>query len=264
KKKLLNVNIPELYFQGAMMLFSEYQREFSKKETPTVKVVPTLTPEDIPDELPEYSELLEQWTVTFGMRRNGSRSILIGNGNASGDGRFPLRIKATLIDPLVDFAVNKKSSESKDVSLESFSSHLNNINLNEIVIQISLSTYYHESYLDLNNWIVYLENDNIGQFEPVRIETRETPFVKEPKMFNFFSYPDDEESPEMPQSRSQQQRFFRDPMKTAFYRIVFKNKTNGDPIITEYTRFLKLVFLKEIGTNEKSEGKWVFEIPNNR
>ena len=127
KKKLLNVHIPELYFEEAMMLFFEYQREISKKETPTVKVTPALTPEDFPDKLPDCSELLEKWTVTFGMRRKGSRSIFIGSGNSSGNGRFPLRIKATLVDPLVDFIANRKISESEDNSLESFRRHINKI-----------------------------------------------------------------------------------------------------------------------------------------
>lgn len=255
RKKLLNIQIPELYFQEAMMLQAEYQRELSKQETSTVKVVPTFSRADIPDNLPGYNELVEHWTVTFGMQRGGSRSILLGNGGSAGNGRFPLRIKATFVDPLLLVAKNNETPANSTSAI-----HVYDFSFEKAEIYVSLTTSFHESYLDLNNWIVYLENDKVEQFEPYIIEKQDKPFIKRPAMFDFFSFREPEET--MEESSDYRQypggSFFGEPPKSAYYKIEFRSKTAGEPIINRRTSYIKLVFLKEIGTDEKAEGKWEF------
>jgi len=261
KVKLFNVEIPTLYFEEAMVIQREYLMEEQKKENPVVEVMPTINEKDIPAKLPDLSELLDRWTVTFGMRRGGSGGFSFTGGGespAAGMG-FPLKIKATLIDPLLVIAQKRQNNKIREFSPDSAVSYFNSIERDVLEIQVSITTSYHESYLDLKNWIVYLENDKIEQFEPWKIEKSEKPFIEQSRTFRMPYYqrriqtPTVTDIPDMEPSR-----IFGDMSKSAYYSIFFRDKVQGKPLISGDTEFLKLIFLKEIGTSERSEGKWIF------
>jgi len=261
KVRLFNVDIPNLYFQEAMMVQREYQIEEQKKENPVVEVMPTINEKDIPAKLPDLSELRDKWTVTFGMSRGGSGgfSFTGGGGNPPGGVGFPLKIKATLVDPLFVIAQKRQNNRIREFSPDSAVSYFNSIERDILEIQVSITTSYHESYLDLKNWIVYLENDKIEQFEPWKIEKREKPFIEQSRTFRLpysqkrVQTPTVTNIPDMGPSR-----IFGDMSKSAYYSIFFRDKVQGKSLIRRDTEFLKLIFLKEIGTDERSEGKWIF------
>lgn len=263
KSKLFNIEIPSLYFEEAMMVQMNYLRETQKKENPVVKVLPTINKEDIPAEFPYLSELLDKWTVTFGTKtgRSGAgRFFARGAGESSPVGTgFPLKIRATIIDPLINIAQKKETNKIYEFTPDSAISYFNNIKKDILEIQVSMTTSYHESYLDLKNWIVYLENDKIEQFEPWKIQKREKPFIEQSRTFKTPFYRRKTISPSITDTSDMKlSRIFGRSSKSAYYSISFKNKVQEKPLVAEDTEFLKLIFLKSVGTAERSEGKWIF------
>ena len=261
KVRLFNVEIPNLYFEEAMAVQREYLIEEQKKENPVVRVLPTINEKDIPAKLPDLSELQDKWTVTFGMSRGRSGGFsFTGGGESSAAGMgFPLKIKATLLDPLLVIAQKRQDDKVREFPSDAAISYFDSIKKDVLEIQVSITTSYHESYLDLKNWIVYLENDKIEQFEPWKIEKREKPFIEQSRTFRLpysqrrIQTPTITDAPDMEPSR-----IFGDMSKSAYYSIFFRNKIQGKPFIRRDTEFLKLIFLKEIGTAERSEGRWIF------
>jgi len=263
KSKLFNVEIPSLYFEEAMMVQMNYLRGKQKKENPVVKVSPTIKKEDIPAEFPYLSELLDKWTVTFGTKtgRSGAGGFFargVGESSPEGTG-FPLKIRATIIDPLINIAQKKETNKIHEFTPDSAISYFNNIKKDILEIQVSMTTSYHESYLDLKNWIVYLENDKIEQFEPWKIQKREKPFIEHSRTFKTPIYQRKIKSPNITDTSDMKlSRIFGRSSKSAYYSISFKNKVQGKPLVAEDTKFLKLIFLKAVGTAERAEGKWIF------
>ncbi len=259
KKKFFNIKIPEIYFEELMIVQMEYQRENQKKENQEVKVFPTLSSKNIPYELPSLTKLVEKWTVTFGMRRGmpGGFFTTAIRQNSNESIGFPLKIKATLIDPLI--TIVQKMEKDNSVTSESAILHFDSIKSDLIEIQISISTSYHESYLDLDGWIIYLENENVEQFEPVKIEKIEKSLSEQSSKFrtNLYRERSKNETP-LESSDINLGHFFGGFTKSEYFSLFFKNTTSEKPIITKDTKFLKLVFLREIGTKERSEGKWNF------
>jgi hypothetical protein len=255
KEKLLKIQIPELSFDEARAIMMGNMREEEKKENPIVKVFPTLTEGDIPKEIPPLSKLIDSWTVTFGMRRQTPGGFFIGTGGegTAGTSGFPLKIEATFIDPLINIAQKMENIKSSEFSEDSVLFYFDNVQKDIIEIRLSITTTYHESYLDLNNWIIYLENDKIEQFEPLKIEKQERPLLSSSRTFPLIKRPSQQISPD-----KNLRRALGEPIKSAYFSLFFKNKSKDKPIITEDTQFLKLVFLKEIGKNERAEGRWVF------
>ena len=54
-------------------------------------------------------------------------------------------------------------------------------------------------------------------------------------------------------------RMFGETRKSAHFTLYFKSKIQEKPMITKETEYIKLVFLKEVGTDEKSVGMWAFD-----
>ena len=257
KKKFFNIEIPEIYFEELMMVQMEYQRENRKKENQQVKVSPTLSFKDIPVDIPNLAKLIEKWTVTFGTRRGASNGFFMSQIRQSSDGNpgFPLKIKATLIDPLI--TIIQKMEKDSAITTEAAISYFDSNKKDLIEIQVSISTSYHESYLDLDNWILYLENDKIEQFEPVKIEKNVKPLSEQSRKpyANFYSGRiKSETSSESPDIHLGQ--FFGGFTKSKHFSLFFRNTVSEKPIITNDTKFLKLVFLRKIGTKDRAEGKW--------
>lgn len=255
KEKLHKIQIPELSFDEAKSIMMENIKEEEKKENPIVKVFPTLTKKDIPKDIPPLSKLIDSWTITFGTRKQTSGGFFTGIGGegAQGTTGFPLKIEATLLDPLISVAQKMENFKSSENSDDSVLSYYENAQKDTIEIRLSITTLYHESYLDLKNWIIYLENDKIEQFEPLKIEQQEKPLLSSSRIFPLMKRPSQQTPPD-----KNLRRALGEPIKSAYFSLFFKNKSKDRPIITEDTQFLKLVFLKEIGKNERAEGRWVF------
>lgn len=256
KEKLLKIQIPELSFDEARAIIMENMKEEEKKENPIVKVFPTLTKTDIPKEIPSLSKLIDSWTATFGTRRQTPGGFFLGIGGDATPGTtgFPLKIEATLIDPLIAIAQKTENLKSSEFPVDSILSYFENTQKDIVEIRLSITTTYHESYLDLKNWIIYLENDRIEQFEPLKIEKQEKPLTSSSRIFPQINRPSQQISPDRNLRRA-----FGESIKSVYFSIFFKSKLIDKPIITRDTQFLKLVFLKEIGKNERAEGKWIFQ-----
>ena len=260
KKKLVEVQFPELYFQEAMTVLMESRREEGKKEVPVKKVYATVTERDLPKELPDLSKLIEHWTVTFGARTRTSRGFGLGMGGGGGQGRisnFPLKIKATLLDPLILVTQKIENEKNYDIYPASVKPILDDMQMDILKIDVSITTSFHDSYLDLKNWIIYIENDDMEQFELWKTEKREKPENDRPSL-PFFQR--DINNPEEYHGHGEMNlgRMFGETRKSAHFTLYFKSRTQEKFLITKETEYIKLVFLKEVGTNETSVGMWAF------
>ena len=117
---------------------------------------------------------------------------------------------------------------------------------NHLLIWVDISTSWTELYLDLKRWIVFIEDDAGNQHEPEKvIEEPESSFSDSTDIF-----------PGLPREAE-----FR---RTAFHQkrlmLCFpKQDFDGNPILSEKVRFLKLVFQQSDDRKTKAEGVWVFK-----
>ena len=106
-----------------------------------------------------YEELLEQWTVVFGARgQGGFRFSGPGVGRGSNE-QFPLIIEATLVDPMlmeVEIERYGKDHGLTGAALTEYRTqyYAENEVDQYIQIRLTLRTSLHESYMDLERWIV--------------------------------------------------------------------------------------------------------------
>ncbi|KPK89535.1 hypothetical protein AMJ80_09670, partial [bacterium SM23_31] len=107
---------------------------------------------------------VEQWTIYFGLPMY---SNLAGNTANSmlpeARGTFPIGIQATLMDStLLNRESNVAETYPEDITHESV-----------IEIRVVMSTRLHPNYVDVNNWIPFLELPNGNAIEPVKTVERD-------------------------------------------------------------------------------------------
>lgn len=129
-------------------------------------------------------------------------------------------------------------------------------NSEDIYIFISISTNLHNSYLNLDKWIIYLENTKLEKAEISQYFEKENPPETKDKLekfntkfreFSRFAF-----LPDIP--RRMQVNTFRLSFRRKFYILSFKNN-----IFQNNPKYIKLVLLEEIGSNIKDEGRWYFK-----
>ena len=170
----------------------------------------------------------------------GGRMMMPGGGRSA---FLPVNLRATLLDKsLTSYLSDNKYHQFKDD--------------NNIHIFISISTNLHNSYLNLNKWIIYLENNKLEKSELSEFTEKE----KRPEI--------KDELEEFTEKFREISRFslstgvpgrlqvnsYRLTYGRKFYIISFKND-----LIQNNPEFIKLVFLEEIGSNIKDEGRWYFK-----
>ncbi|RKY84303.1 hypothetical protein DRQ09_08815, partial [candidate division KSB1 bacterium] len=238
------------------------------KERFRVEVKPTLDPEFYIKGFKGNKDLYRKWTVTFGSGQGlYYRRVDIASVKKKGRYTFPITVVATLVDPeIMEYEFRNKYPDRRnewDILRKKYLSEINPDN--DVLVRVSLFTSLHPKFVDIKNWIVYLEDNNNRQIEPEKVVER-----KEPWKY----YEPEVKIPEFAKGRTlrglepnrQFQRGGELPLKSnvkmenysSYYLLYFPSVFNGSRVIGDNVEFLKLVFLKDIGSNEKAEGIWIF------
>jgi hypothetical protein len=206
-----------------------------------------------------FEALWEKWTIHLGgMSRGGGPwssgnpfSMSGGRNRGDGGGEFPIQITATLMDSslieagLLHYAdLLKMTPEEQQTYRDNYFQRYDVEN--HLLIWADLSTSWTELYLDLDRWIVFIEDDAGNQHELEKV-------IEGP----------DSSPPETTDSLTGLSPAVK------FRRMVFHEKRlmlcfpkrdfSGTPVLSEEVRSLKLVFQQSDDRNTKSEGVWVFK-----
>jgi len=249
---------------------SEIMRKLMEenKEKYRINVTPTLDSDFYSKNFTGSDKLYDLWSVTF-----GSGAGLIGRrvdlSSIESEGRysFPATITALLVDPkIIEYEFREKYSDRKDEWDTLRKKYITEINAdNNILVRVSLFSNLHEKFVHLKNWIVYLEDDKERQIEPVKTEKVDD------------SWPHNEREIELPdfiKSWRTRDRAFRQrdnemnfpgpergigmQFYKSYYLLYFPKVIGGREVISRDVHYLKLIFLREIGSAEKAEGVWMF------
>lgn len=253
QEKLSSVRIPELGIRE--ILTARRDREMVKaKEFSGFKKI-ALSEKATIEPITEgtYNEILESRTIIIGNRRFNRSSL----GKVTRG--FPLVIRATIFDDGFKKVYNKwnnlQNSGSTTVAAETGEDE------NNLQIKITLSTYYHESYLNIERWIVFLETGSGIKIEPLRIEKNDEPFIPvEDDPYESFSM-DPRQWTGTDTTHNTTRRSPRDQFRAqqAHYTLYFPSEYEEESLIGIRRGDLNLIFLDEINGEDKAEGGWKFE-----
>ncbi len=221
---------------------------------------PTFAPQ-VPDAVEEpYGLLREKWTVVLGSRRSAGRGgglvlPLSQRGRGSGDRQstFPITVHATLMDARVVAAGLRYYADLLDMSPDEAEAfrlrYYENHNLEEhILIEAMLQTDLAESYLNIERWIIFVEDNCGNQYESVRIvELEMNPRPEEIGRARPGDY-----GPEAALF------FHRDVRQKSILLYFPRLDSSGNPIIHEGTKHLRIAFLLKESPFSRAEGTWRF------
>lgn len=204
-----------------------------------------------------FPALWEKRTVHFGAAARGEKSWQLSNpftmaGDRGGRNEgFPLHIAATLMDSLLIeaglqhydtmLAMNpKQQSEFRHAYYRRYDP------TNHILIWCELQTTWAQLHLDPNRWIIFIEDDAVNQYEPVRILEESQPFrqMVTDRLPGF-----------QPEQRSTRWKVHQKSLMLCFPKQDFYQ----NPILSERVRFLKLIFQLSEDEKTRAEGMWVFK-----
>jgi len=202
---------------------------------------------------------IEQWTIYFGLPMYPNLAGDISNSMPPAARlTFPISIQATLMDTTLlvresDIAL----AYPQDISPESV-----------IEMRVLLHTRLHSNYVDINNWIPFLELSNGAEIEPVKAVKRDEQWFADRGLLLSNRIPEFLTSTEPEREIPDRQMTERQaPMRsrgvfttyTEYYQLFFPAFINEAPLISPAVDHIKLVFLEEIGSNNRAEGFWKFD-----
>jgi len=125
-----------------------------------------------------------------------------------------------------------------------------------LYVWAEIYTRYHESYLNLDHWIFFLENESEQQFEPVQIvessKRQREFFPGMQERWQDFEAGDSMgpgEQPALPESLQGKIVEFYFP-RTSFF---------GNPVVGTNTRSISLVAVNRENLDERAAGTWHFD-----
>jgi hypothetical protein len=260
-QKLKDLPLPKLTFEERVNVSRTLLQgeKFSLRRK--ARVVPTLSTDAAPP-IETYDELWDAWTLRFGNRN----ALGFGDGGRGGRTRFPLFIHATLMDPAL-----LQMKESGDATVPHYPWHQD-----EIEVRITLESISHDSFMDLNNWIIFLEADEMTQAELLRHEAVDSLWIPvDPSHGLMFRGTGEVEFTgragmtagggmgmggggyDNPH-QSMRGRSGMSRLQRQSYRLLFPATTAEGPLISDTTQELKLVFLRDVQDEERAEGTWAF------
>ena len=204
-----------------------------------------------------FPALWEKRTVHFGAAARGGKPWQLSNPFAMGGGRgepggdFPLRITATMMDSLLieaglqHYATLVKMTPKEQTAYRSGYFQRYDVE-NHLLIWCELSTTWAELHLDPNRWIIFIEDDEVNQYEPVQILEESQPFRQTVT---------DRLSEFEPEQRSTRWKIHQKTLMLCFPKRDFYQ----NPILSERVRFLKLVFQLTEDEKTRVEGIWIFK-----
>lgn len=202
---------------------------------------------------------VEQWTIYFGLPMYSNLTGNISNSMTPEVRRtFPISIQATLMDTtLLKRESNIAETYPQGISPESV-----------IEIRVLLSTQLHPNYVDINNWIPFLELSSGAEIEPVKAIKRDEQWFADRGLLLSNRIPKFLTSPEPEREAPERQMTDRQaPVRsrggfmthTEYYQLFFPASINEEPLISPAVDHIKLVFLEEIGSINRAEGIWKFD-----
>ena len=200
---------------------------------------------------------IEQWTIYFGLpmysfSANNTRKSI----PKAARGSFPISIQATLMDKTVlEGERDLTESYPPDFAPESV-----------IEVRVLLSTRLHPNYIDIDNWIPFLELPGGVEVEPMKIIKRDENWFEKRGLLlssripKFLSSP--ESAGEAPGRRINAARGGLFTRYNEYYQLFFPAFINNRALISPETAYIDLVFLEEIGSVNRAEGTWRFNWSN--
>ncbi len=202
-------------------------------------------------------EYIDNWSIYFGKptfpfyKKNNSRSIKSSQGG--GKYRFPLGVQALISN-------DKLSYYEKELK-DNLPENLPETPLMEI--RVVLSTTDHPNFIDIENWIVYIETSDGGQLEPLHVVKRDKSWFESRDMLYTTRLPDFLKPGMQENRRSDTERNIqRNTMiqqYNSYYQLFFSEKYKGHELFSPENSYIKLIFLEEVGGRSLAEGIWVLD-----
>lgn len=206
-----------------------------------------------------YRTLWEKWTIQFGgsMRGGGPRlfgnplTLSTGDDRGGGGGEFPLQITATLMDSSLIEAGLKYYSDRIEMTPEERAEFRNTYYErydvdNHLLIWCELQTSWTELFLDPDRWLIFIEDDQVNQHEPVKV-LEESTSIGQSRTDSLTQLP--------PGPGYRAWSFHQKALMLCFpKRDYYKN-----PILSEKVKYLKLIFQQKDDEKSRAEGVWVFK-----
>lgn len=208
---------------------------------PVAHVRPAWSPSTHPDSQPDtYDALKEKWTIVFGP-----------GGFNTGLQTFPVLVTATLFDwSLIEAEIRRSAppdSVDSQTGVARRQAYYEAHRVTEMLtIQMTLSTFLHESYTDPGRWVIYLEDDQANQYEPAEILVDAGLIPPQPSPLIPRAYRGEGGLDLSRQARQIELHF---PRRDAF----------GHQLIQPETRALKLVLFDKNDPSSRTQGEWVFQ-----
>lgn len=163
---------------------------------------------------------------------------------------FPLQIAATWMDTeLIQAGLKhyetmaamtpKERSEFREAYYDRYDP------TNHILIWCELQTTWAELHLDLNRWTIFIQDNEMNQYEPVRVVEEPSP----PRPATLHMFPGAPFDQKLPRWQFHQ----KNVMLLFPSRDFLKN-----PTLSTETKFLTLVFMVTEDDQTRAEGTWVF------
>lgn len=203
-----------------------------------------------------FPQLWEKWTVRLGMEAGGGlpwqfmNPFSTGGGRGVPGGEFPLQITATLMDTMLIEAglrhYETMLTMTPDEGAEFRRAYFQRYEVgNHLLVWCQLQTFWAKLHLDLDRWIIFIEDDAVNQYEPVKI-------------LEEFQSPDRMTEWELP-GFGTGERHQRWKVNQKTLMLLFpKRDFYRNPVLSQKVMFLKLVFQLSEDEKTKSQGIWVF------
>jgi hypothetical protein len=203
-----------------------------------------------------FETLWESWTVHLGAAAGGGSPLRFINplGMTGGPGgessEFPLRISATLMDSLLIEAglehyanlVKMTPEERADFRRAYFQRYGVE---DHLLIWCDLQTSWTERFLDLDRWIIFIEDDAGNRYEPLRV-LEESQSSREMGM------------DALPRFQPEQRRPRWEIHEKTLMLCFPKRDFYGAPVLSKEVGSLKLVFQQSDDEKTRAEGIWMF------
>ena len=204
-----------------------------------------------------FSSLWEKWTVYLGAAAGGEKPLQFFNplamtgGMGGGNSEFPLHITATLMDSLLIEAGLQHYATLLTMTPEEEAEFRNAYYRrydppNPLLIWCELQTTWTELFLDLNRWLIFIEDDVGNQYEPIKI-------LEEPQSFRQVA------KDSLPALQPEPKRWGWEVHRKTLMLCFPKRDFYKNPILSQKSKFLKLIFQLNEDEKTRAEGIWAFK-----
>jgi hypothetical protein len=206
-----------------------------------------------------FSTLWEKWTVQLGMTTRGGKPWGLSNlftvggdmGGRGGPSEFPFHIAATLMDSsLIEAGLQYYATlltMAPEEQAEFRNAYYRRYDVeNHLLIWCELRTTWTELFLDLNRWLIFIEDDVGNRYEPVQILEESQPICPMVK-------------DNLPGFQREQGRWGWEVHQKSLMLCFPKRDFYKNPILSQRSQFLKLVFQASEDEKTRAEGIWVFK-----